>query len=151
LKDPPDFEIQIGDNVEPFELTEAHEPEMKRGDEYKEAAEKAAVHGGVHAEDDPEEDWIARAHQIPGALRRASERKASKYYEDVNLLIYLNIDEWGIRHNAIVRCFPRCTAGAGLSFASVWIFWKGAAYQVWRGGCRASDVLYPRRRPPYAG
>ena len=53
---------------------------------------------------DPVQDWHARADSIPGYLNTAISDKVSKYgggYTDCWLVIYLNIDEWGVRQREI--------------------------------------------------
>ncbi len=73
----PDFELRLGENVEPFEVTEADMPGRKRGQEYQEA-EITVGPDGVIVEDDPVEEWILRAEAAPTALQLAAQRKVNK-------------------------------------------------------------------------
>ena len=135
----PDFELRLGENVEPFEVTEADVPGRKRGQEYQEA-ENTVGPDGISVEDDPVEEWILRAEAAPIALRLAAQRKANKAYSGgVHLLIYLNISEFGIRQREIENCFQEATKAAKATFDTVWILWKATAYKVWDKG-RPSNV-----------
>ncbi len=120
----PDFELRIGDRVEAFEAVEADDPERRRGEEYRE--------GIGEVEDDPVEDWIARAEQAPAWLQAACRKKAGKRYgARANLVIYLNLGEYGIRQSEVEACFPSATEGVKDAFETVWVLWKQRAYQVW--------------------
>jgi hypothetical protein len=122
----PDFEVRVDGRVEAFEFTEADLEGRRRGAEYRDAGE------GV--EDDPLEEWIERANQVPARLKDAAERKAAKRYPvSASLLIYLNINEYGIRQAEIEACFGPTTDCARDAFKSVWILWKQRAYEVWPG------------------
>jgi hypothetical protein len=123
----PDFEVRVDGRVQAFEFTEADLEGRRRGAEYRDASE------GV--EDDPFEEWIERAKQIPARLRDAAGRKAAKRYPaSASLLIYLNINEYGIRQAEIEACFVPSTDRARDAFKSVWILWKQRVYEVWRDG-----------------
>ncbi len=127
----PDFELMFDDSIEPFECTEADVPDRKRGQEYQEAEERVGQNS-LYVEDDPVENWIARAETAPEALRIAAERKAGKAYASkAQLLIYLNISEFGIRQEEIEGCFLKSTKPAKDAFITVWILWKATAYKVW--------------------
>lgn len=120
----PDFELLIGGRVETFEAVEAYDPERRRGVEYRESI-------GV-VEDDPVEDWIARAEQAPAWLEAACRKKAGKRYgARANLVIYLNLSEFGIRQSEVEGCFPSATEAVKDAFEAVWVLWKKQAYQVW--------------------
>lgn len=137
----PDFELKFRDDVETFEFTEADVPGRKRGQEYQEAEDTVGP-DGIYVEDDPVEDWIARAEAAPDALRIAAETKAGKAYSgDAQLLIYLNISEFGIRQEDIECCFQESTKPAKNAFDTVWILWKGAAYKVWDKGRLCDERL----------
>jgi len=120
----PDFEIEIDKLVEQFEYTEADIPGRKRGDEYRSASD-----AGFPVEYDPVEDWEERARLIPQAIKNAVSKKIQKQYsKKVNLLIYLNIDEWGIRQREIEACFDITVGIAKDSFTNVWVLWKDRLY-----------------------
>ena len=127
----PDFEIESDNHVDQFEVTEVDLPGRHRGDEYK------AVAAGQkpRISDDPVEAWIARADLIPNALQSAALRKGTKGYPPTaNLVIYLNIDEWDIRHNEIIASFASQTKPAAAAFRQVWVLWKSTLYLVWENG-----------------
>jgi hypothetical protein len=87
------------------------------------------------------ENWIARAEQAPIWLEAACRKKASKKYSTrSNLVIYLNLGEYGIRQKEVERSFPSATAAAKDSFNSVWILWKKRAYLVWESSNVAINV-----------
>ncbi len=123
----PDFEIRKNGENELFEAVEADDPKRKRGDEIRKS-EGQTTH-------DPVEDWIVRAEQIPLWLKSACQKKADKRYgERVNLIIYLNPGEYGIRQEEIESCFVSATRDAKEDFLCVWILWKARAYLVWENG-----------------
>ena len=120
----PDFELLIRDQVEAFEAVEADNPERRRGKEYRD--------GIGEVEDDPVEDWIARAEQAPAWLQAACGKKTRKCYgARANLVIYLNLMEYGIRQSEVEACFRSSTEDARDAFETVWVLWKQQAYQVW--------------------
>ena len=98
----PDFEARGGDGiVERVECAEADVPGRRRGDEYREL-EKRNAGGGSIVEEDPIEDWIARANQVPVALSAVIAAKVEKHYAGrASLLVNLNISEFGIRQAEI--------------------------------------------------
>ncbi len=120
----PDFELLTGGRVEAFEAVEADDPERRRGVEYREGIGKV--------KDDPVEDWVARAEQAPAWLEAACRKKAGKRYGGrTNLVIYLNLSEFGIRQSEVEACFPSATEAVNDTFEAVWVLWKKRAYQVW--------------------
>ncbi|MCH8154044.1 MAG: DUF2587 domain-containing protein [Proteobacteria bacterium] len=103
---------------------EADDPERRRGDEYRNST------GEI--EDDPVEDWVARAGQAPEWLKTACRKKAGKRYGGrTNLVIYLNLSQFGIRQSEVEACFPSATEAVNDTFEAVWVLWKKRAYQVW--------------------
>lgn len=133
----PDFELRFGESWEPWEFTEADLPERRRGDEYQRRAERIAA-GASRWEDDPVEAWAERAERAPAILHERCVHKAAKQYSGrAALLVYLNINEYGIRHREIEASLPNATAPAKHAFTSVWVLWKNRAYHVWQNGCRA--------------
>ena len=130
----PDFEIRDADTILAFECVEADIPGRRRGEEIRKETESAES-SGLIVEDDPVEDWVKRADQVPLALSIAAEKKAAKSYSSgANLLIYLNIDEYGIRQNEIISAMVRSTGAARHSFTSVWVLWKSKVFCVWQDG-----------------
>ena len=120
----PDFEMKIGDRIEAFEAVEADDPTRRRGLEYRD--------GIGEIEDDPQEDWIARAEQAPIWIEKACQRKAGKRYSGrANLVIYLNLNEYGIRQREVEACFRSSTESVKDAFETVWILWKLRVYRIW--------------------
>jgi len=127
-----DFELKIAGKVISFEAVEADDPNRRRGKEYPDDADPA------EAIEDPIEDWIWRAGQIPSWLDAACKKKAGKSYSArTNLIIYLsNAGEYGIRQDQVEACFPSATGSAKNHFNSIWVIWKMKPYLVWRDGQR---------------
>ena len=121
----PDFEARGGGVIERVECAEADVPGRRRGDEYREADPTVI-------EDDPVENWIARAEQVPAALAAVIGAKIGKHYGSrATLLVYLNISEFGVRQAEIEAAMPRAAAPALPHFQRVWIFWKVRLYGPW--------------------
>ncbi len=121
----PDFELYMNGKTEQFEAVEADDPLRHRGDEYRNDA--CGIKASVG-------DWSSRADQAPNWIERVCEKKKNKRYgssNDVNLIIYLNLNEFGIRHEMVKDCFASSTKIAKDDFKSVWILWKLTAYPVW--------------------
>ena len=132
--DPPDFELKSSNSTERWELTELIEQGRRRGDEYLVAEHLASRHQSL-VEDDPYEDWVHRVQQIPELLKAAVRRKVKKQYpSDVGLMIYVNIDGYGILRPETERAFKQLTAPAGKNFRRVAILWEGRLYDLWDQG-----------------
>jgi hypothetical protein len=102
-------------------------PSDGAGDEYRE--------GIGDVEDDSVEEWAARAEQASAWLEAACRKKLNKLYSArANLVIYLNLNEFGIRQQSVQGCFPAVTEKVKDSFDAVWVLWKEAAYLMWSGG-----------------
>jgi len=128
----PDFEAkdQQGD-IERVECVEADEPGRRRGDYYRDIAERA-VAGESTVEHDPVEKWIARAQQVPVALTTAILKKVTKSYAgQTSLLVHLNLNEYGIWQKEIEAAMHEVVIPALPVFQSVWILWKGKLYGPW--------------------
>lgn len=122
----PDLELRFGNVVEAYEFVEADLPGRERGREYREAAAK-----GYPVEDWPVKEWVEAARIAPMALRTAAEKKAAKGYPaTAGLLIYLNINEFGIRQREVEASFAEAVQPAEGRFTSVWVLWKSRCYRV---------------------
>lgn len=122
----PDLELKVDGKIEAFELVEADLPQRRRGQEYKQRAAQ-----GGDAQHYPIEEWQAAAAQAPSAVRTAANKKAGKKYDGkAGLLIYLNINEFGIRQAEIEACLPAAVAPAAPQFESIWVLWKDKAIPV---------------------
>jgi len=120
----PDFELQASGHLEAFEAVEADDPARRRGLEYRQGIDEV--------EDDPVEDWIARAAQAPTWLEAACQKKAGKRYsERANLVILLNLSEYGIRQAEVEGCLKSATKTVKSAFETVWVLWKKRSYRVW--------------------
>ena len=120
----PDFNVRFNARVEQFECVEA-DVLRRRGIEYRDAE-------GNPVREDPIEDWIKRAEQVPAVLEAAVEKKLGKNYASrVHLLIYLNVNECGIRQQDIESRFAEHVQTAVDHFATVSILWKGCVYGPW--------------------
>ena len=127
----PDFEARDDSGIEFVECAEADVPGRRRGDEYREADERA-TNGAPTCEHDPIERWIARADQVPAALSAVISTKVRKSYAGrVSLLIYLNIGEFGIRQAKIEATMASAIAPALPHFQRVWLLWKAKLYGPW--------------------
>lgn len=119
----PDFELRYEGKSERFELIEADDPDRRRGDEYRERIGEVS--------DDPVEDWIARAEKAAVWMDIACRKKMKKNYGSrANLLILLNLNEFGIRQQEVESTFPAVTAIVKNQFESVWVLWKEKAYMT---------------------
>lgn len=132
----PDFEIRLNQRVESWEFTEADVPGRRRGQEYR---DDPLMTGDKALGLDHTENYMARAERAPEAIRARCMAKAAKRYDGrAALLIYLNISDFGTRHQEIVKSFPEATAPAKDAFTEVWVLWKARVYPVWRDGRTAS-------------
>lgn len=137
----PDFELVIDGHTYQFELTEADLEGRVRGKEY------ASMTGDTEVLDDPVEEWEKRAFLIPKALWNAAKNKLGKDYSpSTNLLIYLNINEYGAYQDNIEQIMATSTANAKDKFHRVWVLWKEKAHLLWDKGERANAV-YRHPRP----
>lgn len=123
----PDFEARRLGEVERVECVEADLPGRRRGDEYRRAE------GCPTVENDPVDEWIARASATPTALANAISRKlAKKYPPGASLLVYLNIVSWGVGQAQIEAAMGKATEPALAHFRRVWILWEGRLHGPWQ-------------------
>lgn len=123
----PDFELKKDGQLEPFEAVEADDPKRRRGNDYRD--------GIGEVEDDSVEDWIARADQAPAWLETACRKKANKRYgARANLVVYLNLSEYGIRQKEVEKRLVSATEVVKEGFDAIWVLWKNRTYLVWEGG-----------------
>ncbi len=129
----PDFILSNGGQDQLFEATEADYPGRRRDAEYRQAAELDPA-GRSACRPDPIEDWLT-AEAAAEMLERAARTKVKKHYSlGASLVIYLNASEYGIRHQEIVDTMTDSTAVAKDAFVSVWVLWKGQAFETWNSG-----------------
>jgi hypothetical protein len=112
----PDGQVEIGCKIENVEVTIALTPGRRMGAEYRFA---------TRCELDPVDNWVARAHAIPGALDKAITDKIAKRYSSRTwLLVYLNINEYGIRQVETEAAIANVKQRHAASFESIFVLWK---------------------------
>ena len=130
--DQSDFELQFGNRKEQWKFAPAEGLNPRCGS-VTSACHFAVAERGL--QDDPVSAWIARAETAPEAMRAQCAATAARHYSGwVRLLVYLEVQEYGIRQREIEASFPSATAPAKDAFSEVWVFWKERAYCVWKDG-----------------
>lgn len=113
----PDGQLEYERGIVDVEVTEAMEAGRKPGLERP---------GTTH---DPVEQWVKRADDIPKQTEKAIQAKLAKpYAKDTTVLVYLNIDEWGIRESDTIDFINRMLATYRPQFGDLKIFWKDRWY-----------------------
>ena len=78
---------------------------------------------------DPIENWIERANSIPKYLDEAISGKIKKNYASPCwLVVYLNINEYGVRQNETEQVIAETKACYSEGFVEISILWKGKLY-----------------------
>jgi hypothetical protein len=112
-----DGQVEIGPRTVNIEITIALTEGRRMGDEYKPSSMKLRL--------DPVENWIERAEEIPAALEKAIEKKVAKNYSsDLRLLVYLNINDGGIRQLETEQAIARVKQRHAHSFGGLFVIWK---------------------------
>jgi hypothetical protein len=112
----PDGYVKSGGNVYNIEVTSTHGGRWL-GQEYKEISGPTM---------DPVENWIERANSIPKYLDEAIGGKIKKKYASPCwLVVYLNINEYGIRHDQTRQSIAAKKAHYSEHFVEISILWKG--------------------------
>ena len=113
----PDGYVQIGQRTENVEVTIALTARRKLGDEYKPGPNKPTL--------DPVDNWVERAEGIPAALEKAIEKKLAKRYgRSCWLVVYLDINEYGIRQRETERAIAAIKQRHAQSFGGLFVIWK---------------------------
>jgi hypothetical protein len=74
---------------------------------------------------DPVENWIERAEAIPAALEKAITAKLAKQYDGkMWLVVYLNINEFGIRQDETELNIAAIKQRHVGSFGALFVLWK---------------------------
>lgn len=111
----PDGHVVAADKTHKVEITSTHGG-RKLGQEYR---------GIQTMRMDPVENWVARANSIPDHLRRVIEAKAKKNYgSPCWLIVYLNINEWGIRQAETETAIEATKANFSNSFEAISVLWS---------------------------
>ena len=98
----PDLELRSNGIVERFEAVEVLDPERRRGDEYRNISGEL-----VHISMDK---MIADAEAAPSWIAAACRKKVDKRYAGcANLIIYMNISEFGFRDDEFRRSLLTAT------------------------------------------
>lgn len=119
----PDGFVRINKRTIKVEVTSTH-GDRKLGEEYREPR-------GMRF--DPVEDWHSRADSIPTYLDNAIRDKVRRYgarYSDCWLVVYLNINEWGIRQREIEQVIDKTMIRYSDYFQEVSVLWKGNIYSA---------------------
>jgi hypothetical protein len=119
----PDGFVRVSKRTIKVEVTSTHGG-RKLGEEYREPR-------GMRF--DPVEDWHARADSIPGYLDGAIRNKVGRYggrYSDCWLVVYLNIDEWGVRQQEVEQVITEIMIRYCDHFREISVLWKGKLYSA---------------------
>jgi hypothetical protein len=119
----PDGFVRVSKRTIKVEVTSTHGG-RKLGEEYREPR-------GMQS--DTIEDWHARADSIPRYLDIAICDKVSLYgarYCDCWLVVYLNIDEWGVRQREIEQVITETMTRYSDYFREISVLWKGKLYSA---------------------
>jgi hypothetical protein len=112
----PDGQVRIGGTIENIEATMAPMPRRRMWGEYQVDAKP---------EYDPVPNWVKRAEAIPGALEKAiTDKLAKRYRSRMWLVVYLNINEWGIRQAERERALAEIKERHAESFGRLFVLWK---------------------------
>jgi hypothetical protein len=115
----PDGYVKLRGQIYNIEVTSTHGGRLL-GQEYK------GISGPTL---DPVENWIERANSIPKYLDQAIGGKIKKKYASPCwLVIYLNINEYGIRQSEIKQIIVETKARYSDHFVEISILWKGELY-----------------------
>jgi phosphatidylserine decarboxylase len=107
--------VRIDGKTYEVEVTSVH-GDRKLGDEYKTL---------VAPNLDPVDKWVERGRQIPDALEAAIKAKVAKHYAARPwLVIYLNINEYGLLRSVTERAIEKIKQRYGASFEAIFVLWK---------------------------
>lgn len=116
-QDPPDAFIDMQGEVIPIEITVAMEADRKIGLEYR-------ANNSVDRYDNVE-DWRKLAEAIPSCLVESIRNKQQKRYQTTTeLLVYLNMNDCGIRQLKTELRISDVLAKSYEPFAAVHVLWK---------------------------
>lgn len=115
----PDGFVRLADKVHKVEVTSTHGG-RRLGDEYRRSDKTTFERIEV-------EELARRAALIPQALTKAIEAKIAKQYADAHsawLVVYLNINEHGIRQVETERAIEAIKQRFASAFESLFVVWK---------------------------
>jgi hypothetical protein len=115
----PDGIIDTPNGTLKIEVTEVDGGSRRRGDEYK---------SGVRPRDSIT-DWQEKANAIPAELERVILKKVNKHYDPKpTLVVYLNLDEYGIRQKETLTIIEEAKRRHASSFEGIHVLWRGKLY-----------------------
>ena len=80
---------------------------------------------------DPGEQWVARGDFIPKFLNEAVTKKIEKHYSESKqcwLVVYLNIDDYGISQKETEAAIAEVKKRYTSSFEAIFMLWRGQLY-----------------------
>ena len=80
---------------------------------------------------DPGEQWVARGDSIPKFLDEAVTKKVKKNYSESKqcwLVVYLNIDDYGISQKETEAAIVEVKRRYASSFEAICVLWRGQLY-----------------------
>jgi hypothetical protein len=111
----PDGFVETSESTLGIEVTEVDREARRRGDEYK---------AGVPARESVD-DWEDRANAIPAELDRVILKKVNKHYHPApTLVVYLNLNDYGIRQMQTEAAIEAALQRHCSSFNGIYIIWK---------------------------
>jgi hypothetical protein len=118
----PDGQVRLSNGeLVNVEITEADIEGRRRGEEYKVGAPIRAD-GSVY-------NWARNAAAVPDALERAIKRKIGRNYKPAPaLLVYLNLNEYGIWQAETEASLKAVKERYRASFGDLFILWKEKLY-----------------------
>lgn len=126
-KQTPDFELLIEGGCLRFETTEADIPGRKRGDEYKKPAETKPM-------------TFTSLDVMVEQMRRLSETKAAKRYDDCHgLIIWVNPPAFVFNPKMRWEALVRGGEPAAGSFKEVWVM-RGEGSLIWQYGIPQPEI-----------
>ena len=112
----PDGKVRLGSATENLEVTIALVPGRRLGAEYRFPGKTELDHV---------DNWVEHAALIPAALDKAiADKVAKRYGSPTSLLVYLNINEVGIRQAETEAAIAEIKNRYAASFAALYVLWK---------------------------
>jgi hypothetical protein len=110
----PDGFLRQNGVLRSIEVTTVLSEGRRLGEEYKSQLVEDSV-----------EDWISKAEGLPGALELAIERKVQKKYSvPVELVVYLNINDYGVRQAYCRHVIRSLKSRYSSNFSALHVLWK---------------------------
>jgi hypothetical protein len=138
----PDLNLRIGGGVVPFEVVDADRAKRRRGDEYRNDAEREGKGLPPRVK---QFDPLREENKAGPAIRAALEVKARKHYRPAPaLLIYVNLFLFRRIEAATLNRLAELAAPHRDRFSEVWLLWGSNAIR-----CSPDPIhLAAQRLPP---